>query len=106
MDVVFHITEGPQIFVRNVLLTGLHYTRPATVERAITLHSGDALNQTALLDTQRNLYDLPLFNEVNAAVENPTAANPQDGPAAGHRGSALGADLRYWIRGADRNSAK
>jgi outer membrane protein insertion porin family len=70
MDVVFHITEGPQIFVRNVLLTGLHYTRPTTVERAITLHSGDALNQTALLDTQRNLYDLSLFNEVNAAVEN------------------------------------
>lgn len=75
MDVVFHITEGPQIFVRNVLLTGLHYTRPATVERAITLHSGDALNQTALLDTQRNLYDLSLFNEVNAAVENPTGAD-------------------------------
>jgi outer membrane protein insertion porin family len=70
MDVVFHITEGPQIFVRNVLLTGLHYTRPTTVERAITLHSGDAMNQTALLDTQRNLYDLSLFNEVNAAVEN------------------------------------
>jgi outer membrane protein insertion porin family len=75
MDVVFQITEGPQIFVRNVLLTGLHYTRPATVERAITLHSGDALNQTALLDTQRNLYDLSLFNEVNAAVENPGGAD-------------------------------
>ena len=71
VDVVFHISEGPQVFVRNVLLTGLHYTRPATVERAITLHSGDALNQTALLDTQRNLYDLSLFNEVNAAIENP-----------------------------------
>ena len=71
MDVVFHITEGPQIFVRNVLLTGLHYTRPTTVERAITLHAGDALNQTALLDTQRNLYDLSLFNEVDAAIENP-----------------------------------
>jgi len=72
VDVVFHITEGPQIFVRNVLLSGLHYTRPVTVARAITLHSGDPLNQTALLDTQRNLYELALFNEVDAAVENPT----------------------------------
>jgi outer membrane protein assembly complex protein YaeT len=71
VDVVFHITEGPQIFVRNVLLTGLHYTRPVTVERAITLHSGDPLDQSALLDTQRNLYELALFNEVNVAVENP-----------------------------------
>ncbi|HEV2488134.1 MAG TPA: POTRA domain-containing protein [Terracidiphilus sp.] len=71
VDVVFHITEGPQIFVRNVQLTGLHYTRPATAQRAITLHAGDPLNQTALLETQRNLYDLALFNEVDAAVENP-----------------------------------
>jgi outer membrane protein assembly complex protein YaeT len=70
-DVVFHITEGPQIFVRNVLITGLHYTRPVTMARAITLHAGDPLNQTALLDTQRNLYELALFNEVNVAVENP-----------------------------------
>ena len=82
VDVVFHITEGPQIFVRNVLLTGLHYTRPETVARAITLHAGDPLNQTALLDTQRNLYELALFNEVNAAVENPyRRRNPQDGSA-------------------------
>jgi outer membrane protein assembly factor BamA len=71
VDVIFQITEGPQIFVRNVLLTGLHYTRPVTVERAITLHADDPLNQTALLDTQRNLYELALFNEVNVAVENP-----------------------------------
>ena len=72
VDVVFHIAEGPQLFVRKMLVTGLHYTRPDTVARAITLHSGDPLNQTALLDTQRNLYELALFNEVDAAVENPT----------------------------------
>jgi len=27
-----------------VLLTGLHYTRPKTVVKAITLHPGDPLN--------------------------------------------------------------
>ncbi len=71
VDVVFHITEGQQIFVRNVVLTGLHFTRPDTVERAITVHAGDPLNQTALLETQRNLYEFALFNEVNLAVQNP-----------------------------------
>jgi len=71
-DVVFHITEGPQTFVRNVLLTGLHYTRPDTVKRAITLHPSDPLNETALTDTQRNLYEFALFSEVDTAVENPT----------------------------------
>ncbi len=72
VDVVFHITEGQQIFVRKVLLTGLHYTRPETVAKAITLHPGDPLNETALMETQRNLYDLALFNEVDTAIENPT----------------------------------
>jgi outer membrane protein assembly factor BamA len=71
LDVVFHITEGPQTFVRNVLFKGLHYTRPATVAKAITLHPGDPLNETALIDTQRNLYEFGLFNEVDTAVENP-----------------------------------
>jgi outer membrane protein assembly complex protein YaeT len=72
VDVVFHITEGAQIFVREVLLTGLHYTRPDTVARAITLHPGDPLSETALTETQRNLYEFALFNEVDTAVENPT----------------------------------
>jgi len=72
VDVVFHITKGPQIFVREVLLTGLHYTRPDTVARAITLHPGDPLSETALTETQRNLYEFALFNEVDTAVENPT----------------------------------
>ena len=71
VDVTFHITEGRQVFVRNVLITGLHYTRPDTIAKAITLHPGDPLNQAALMETQRNLYEYALFNEVNAAVQNP-----------------------------------
>jgi outer membrane protein assembly complex protein YaeT len=72
MDVVFHITEGQQIFVRKVLFSGLHYTRPATIARAITLHPGDPLNQAALMETQRNLYNFALFNEIDTAIENPS----------------------------------
>jgi outer membrane protein assembly complex protein YaeT len=72
VDVVFHITEGKQIFVRKVLVTGLHYTRPKTVAKAITIHPGDPLDQTALMETQRNLYNFALFNEIDMAVENPS----------------------------------
>jgi outer membrane protein insertion porin family len=74
VDVVFHITEGRQIFVRNVLLTGLRYTRPETVSRAIAMHAGEPLDQSALLQTQRNFYGFALFNEVNAVVQNPSGA--------------------------------
>ena len=77
VDVVFHIDEGPQTFVRNVLLTGLESTRPQTVARAITVHAGDALNQNALTTTQSNLYAFALFNEVDTAVVNPAGDAPQ-----------------------------
>jgi outer membrane protein assembly factor BamA len=64
------------VFVRRVLKTGLYYTHPGTVDRAITVHAGDPLNQSAILDTQRNLYNYALFNEVNTAIENPTGDEP------------------------------
>ena len=76
-DVVFHINEGRQLFVRDVVLRGLHFTRPDTVARAITVHAGDPLNQSALLETQRNLYEYALFNEVNTAVQNPNGGESQ-----------------------------
>ncbi len=72
VDVIFRIHEGTQVFLRRVLITGLHYTRPETVAHGITLHEGQPLDQTALLDTQRNLYDLAVFNEVNPVIQNPT----------------------------------
>ncbi len=77
VDVVFHIDEGPQTFVRNVLLTGLESTRPQTVARAITVHAGDPLNQKALATTQSNLYAFGLFNEVDTAVVNPAGDAPE-----------------------------
>jgi outer membrane protein assembly complex protein YaeT len=77
VDVVFHIDEGPQTFIRNVLLSGLEYTRPQTIARAITVHAGDPLNQNALATTQSNLYAFALFNQVDTAVVNPAGDAPQ-----------------------------
>ncbi|QNI33619.1 BamA/TamA family outer membrane protein [Alloacidobacterium dinghuense] len=71
IDVTMNVTEGDQFFVNRVLISGLHYTRPSTVEDRVLIHPGDPLNQTALLETQRKLYDLTLFNQVNTAVQNP-----------------------------------
>ncbi|HEX5235147.1 MAG TPA: POTRA domain-containing protein [Silvibacterium sp.] len=71
IDVSLNITEGNQTFVNRVLVSGLHYTRPSTVAPHIHVTPGQPLNQSALLETQRQLYDLTLFNEVNTAVEDP-----------------------------------
>ncbi len=71
VNIAITINEGDQIFVRDVLISGLDHTRPKTVNQLLTVHSGDPLNQAALLNTQRRLYNLALFNEVNTAIQNP-----------------------------------
>jgi outer membrane protein insertion porin family len=71
VDVTLNIAEGDQTFVNRVLVSGLRYTKQSTIEPHILLHPGDPLNQSALFDMQRQMYDLTLFNEVNAAVQNP-----------------------------------
>lgn len=70
-DIGYNVTEGEQVFTGKVLESGIHYTRQKTVDNQLRVKSGDPLDQSALLETQRNLYNLALFNEVNAAVQNP-----------------------------------
>ncbi len=77
IDVTLQVTEGDQVFVNRVLISGLHYTRPSTVAPFITMQPGQPLDQSALLDTQRKLYDLTLFNEVNTAIQNPRGDDPR-----------------------------
>jgi outer membrane protein insertion porin family len=74
--VTLAVAEGQQVFVNRVLLSGIEHTRPAVVARQVEVHAGDPLDQSALLDTQRKLYGLALFNEVNAAVQNPDGDDP------------------------------
>jgi len=77
VDVTFHVHEGEQVFLRQVLISGLHYTRPDTIAGRITMKEGEPLDQSALLDTQRRLYDLALFNEVNLVIQNPAGEEPR-----------------------------
>ena len=75
-DVALKVTQGQQVFVDHVLLSGVAHTRPKVVESQILVHAGDPLDQAALLQTQRNLYNLALFSEVNVAVQGPTGDAP------------------------------
>jgi outer membrane protein insertion porin family len=71
VDVTYKIKEGPQVFVDKVLIAGLNFTRPYVVEREIKIGNGDRLSQNQMLDSQRRLYDMGIFNEVGVAVQNP-----------------------------------
>jgi outer membrane protein insertion porin family len=75
-DVSLNVTEGQQVFIDQVLLSGIDHTHPSVVAPKILVHAGDPLDQAALLQTQRNLYNVALFSEVNAAVQNPNGDAP------------------------------
>ncbi|MBI1740730.1 MAG: BamA/TamA family outer membrane protein [Candidatus Koribacter versatilis] len=71
VGVTFTIHEGEQFFVNQLFLAGLHYTRPGVARREFRVKPGAPLSQQAMLETQRHLYDLGLFNEVDTAIQNP-----------------------------------
>src|SRR6202008_2845712 len=39
IDITYKITEGPQVFVDRVLITGLYYTHPGGGDKEIKIHS-------------------------------------------------------------------
>jgi len=71
IDFNMKVVAGKQFFVRQVIISGVSRTKPSVVQQRVKLKPGDPLNQTALLEMQRLLYDLALFNEVNTAIQNP-----------------------------------
>ena len=75
-DVTLQVVEGHEVAIDRVILSGIEHTRPSVVQKQMLVHDGDPLDQAALLQTQRNLYNLALFNEVNAAVQNPDGDAP------------------------------
>lgn len=67
----FVVTEGRQQFVRDVLVEGLETTRPSLVARNLLLAAGDPLSPIRMADTQRRLYDLGIFSQVDMAIQDP-----------------------------------
>ncbi len=71
VNVRFRIQEGEREFVREVVTSGLATTKPDLVNRLLLLNPGDPMSPTALAETQKRLYDLGIFAQVNMALQNP-----------------------------------
>jgi len=67
----YHITEGPQVRVARVLLSGYEHTRPGTISREVGIRTGEPLSEGAEVETQRKLYNLGVFSRVSIAPQDP-----------------------------------
>ncbi len=71
-DVTYLVTEGEQVFVNRVLISGPIHTKPKLITDQLRIKAGDPLDESALVEMQRRYYDLAVFSEANVAVQNPT----------------------------------
>jgi outer membrane protein insertion porin family len=64
-NIRFTVTEGPQVIVDHVIIVGNRRTRTSTIERELTLKSGQPLGYAARIESQQRLSALGLFRRVN-----------------------------------------
>lgn len=77
MDLTYQITEGAQVLVSNVLLTGYQYTRPGIIRRQVQIEPEGPLREGDVVETQRRLYNLGVFSRVQIAPQNPAGTDPE-----------------------------
>lgn len=70
-DVAYLVTEGEEVFVNRVLISGPVNVKPKLITDQLMLKADDPLDQSALVEMQRKYYDLALFSEANVAIQNP-----------------------------------
>jgi outer membrane protein insertion porin family len=72
----YHIIEGVRIEVARVLITGYQFTRPGVISRQVKIKPGGPLRESDVVDTQRRLYNLSVFNRVQIEPQNPAGSDP------------------------------
>lgn len=73
----YHITEGRQVRVARVLLSGYEHTRPGVISREVGIKAGEPLSEGTVVETQRKLYNLGIFSRVSIAPQNPEGEDEQ-----------------------------
>ena len=93
VDVEFQVVPGEQEHIKQIVVLGDEHVRRTLVNRQLRIHEGDPISQSALQESQRKLYDLGIFNQVQII--------PQDQPTS-ETGKTLLVGLeesRRWILG-------
>ena len=72
----YHIQEGPQTRVRRVWISGYVHTRPGVIAREVHIKLQEPLREGDVVESQRRLYNLGIFNRVTIEPQNPAGTDP------------------------------
>jgi outer membrane protein insertion porin family len=75
VNLAYQVEEGPQTRVRRILLTGYDHTRPGVIRREIRVQPQAPLREGEVVDSQRRLYNLGVFNRVTIQPQNPNGTD-------------------------------
>lgn len=68
IDVHFLVSENHQVKVRNIRIVGNSKTRENVIRRELVLYPGDVFNRNYLMRSQRNIFMLNYFGDVQPEV--------------------------------------
>jgi outer membrane protein insertion porin family len=74
---VYRIQEGPQTLVRQILIGGYAHTRLGVIHREVHIKAKEPLREGDVVESQRRLYNLGVFNRVTIEPQNPNGTNPE-----------------------------
>jgi outer membrane protein insertion porin family len=74
---VYRIQEGPQTRVRRVLISGYKHTRLGVIRREVHIKVKEPLREGDVVESQRRLYNLGVFNRVTIEPQNPNGTIPE-----------------------------
>ena len=72
---IYRIDEGPQTTVRRILYSGYEHTREGVIRREVEVVPNKPLRQGQVVESQRRLYNLGVFNRVTIEPQNPTGTD-------------------------------
>ncbi|HEY2461731.1 MAG TPA: POTRA domain-containing protein [Candidatus Acidoferrum sp.] len=76
VKLVYHIVEGPQTRVRKILYSGYQHTRVGVIRRSVNVKEDAPLREGDVVESQRRLYNLGIFNRVTIDRQNPNGTDP------------------------------
>jgi outer membrane protein insertion porin family len=71
VDLEYDIHPGPQEEIQRVILLGNEHTREGIIRRYVPFKAGEPLRQSDIYESQRKLYDLGIFNQVQIGAQDP-----------------------------------
>ena len=77
VDLEFLIEPGKQERIQRIVVLGNEHTRVGVIHRELLIRPGQPLNQDTVADSQRRLYGLGMFNQVQIAPQDQASSETE-----------------------------